>query len=253
MTASPALPPLRAVISEPAEPFLYRTTWVLDQLLRRLTRQDWRHAERIPSTGGQLICANHISNFDPVALAHFVIWSGRWPRYLAKASLWRVPVIRTVVTRCGQIPIERHSADAAVGLRHAIRAVEQGRCVVVYPEGTITRDPAMWPMAGRTGAARIALQADVPVIPVGQWGAQLVMPGMRVGWPRLLPRKTMRMLAGAPVDLDDLRSAPITHDLLREATDRITAAITALVAELREEPAPAVGAATEPPADETVP
>ncbi len=237
MTASPALPPLRTVISEPAEPFLYRTVWVMNQLLRRLNHQDWRHQERIPQTGGLLICANHISNFDPIALAHFLIWSGRWPRYLAKAALWRVPVIATVMVRCGQIPVERHSADAAVGLRHAIEAVEQGRCVVVYPEGTITRDPAMWPMAGKTGAARIALQAGVPVVPVGQWGAQLVMPGVKVSVPRLLPRKTMRMLAGPPVDLDDLRAGPLTHDVLREATERIMAAITALVAELRDEQA----------------
>ncbi|MBA8795448.1 1-acyl-sn-glycerol-3-phosphate acyltransferase [Friedmanniella endophytica] len=239
MSSSPARRPLRSVISEPAEPFLYRIVWVLGQLLRRTTRQDWRGQQNVPSTGGLVLVANHLSNFDPLALAHFLIWSGRWPRFLAKASLWKVPLVRTVVTRCGQIPVERNSRDSARGLTQAAAAVRAGKCVVVYPEGTITRDPELWPMAGKTGAARIALETGAPVVPVGQWGAQQVMPGVRPTLPRLLPRPTLRVAAGPPVDLDDLRGRPLTHDVTREATDRITAAITALVAELRGATPPA--------------
>ena len=54
----------------------------------------------------------------------------------------------------------------------AVAAVRKGECVVVYPEGTLTRDPAQWPMTGKSGAARIALETGCPVIPVGQWGPQ---------------------------------------------------------------------------------
>ena len=82
-----------------------------------------------------------------------------------------------------------------------MEAVDQGRAVVIYPEGTITRDPDLWPMAGKTGAARIALRTGCPVIPIGQWGAQELMYGPQIHFPSLLPRKTLRLLVGDPVDL----------------------------------------------------
>ena len=80
---------------------------------------------------------------------------------------------------------------------------------MVYPEGTITRDPDLWPMTGKSGAARIALATGCPVIPVGQWGAhQLLAPYSKK--PDLFPRKKIIVLAGDPVDLSDLldRSGP---------------------------------------------
>ena len=120
-----------------------------------------------------------------------------------------------------------------------MEAVHQGRAVVIYPEGTITRDPDLWPMAGKTGAARIALRTGCPVVPIGQWGAQELMYGPQIHFPKLLPRKTLRLLVGDPVDLDDLREQPVSAATLAEATDRIMDAITGLVAELRQEPPPA--------------
>lgn len=252
MTADPARRPLRSVIAEPAETFFYRVVSVLGPVLRRLTDQDWRQQELVPVEGGLVVCANHISNFDPLAVAHFLIWSGRWPRYLAKASLWQIPLLKTVLVRCGQIPVERHSADPSAGLAHAIEAVRAGRCVVVYPEGTITRDPDLWPMKGKTGAARIALEAGVPVVPVGQWGAQLIMPGLKPSFPRAFPKKTMHLIAGPPVQLDDLRTEPITHEAVQQATQRIMAAVTQLVAEVRGELPPDRPAMTGPK-DERVP
>jgi 1-acyl-sn-glycerol-3-phosphate acyltransferase len=105
--------------------------------------------------------------------------------------------------------------------------------VIVYPEGTITRDPDLWPMAGKTGAARICLQTGCPVIPIGQWGVQEIMYGTKIGFPELLPRKTLRLKAGDPVELDDLRGRPVTSAVLTEATNRIMDEITALVADLR--------------------
>jgi hypothetical protein len=109
--------------------------------------------------------------------------------------------------------------------------------VAVYPEGTITRDKALWPMQGKTGAARIALTTGAPVIPVAQWGAQeLLAPYAKR--PRLFPRKTMKVLAGPPVDLDEFRGRELTAEVLRGATDRIMDAVTELLAKLRDEPAP---------------
>jgi 1-acyl-sn-glycerol-3-phosphate acyltransferase len=110
---------------------------------------------------------------------------------------------------------------------------------VIYPEGTITRDPDLWPMRGKTGAARLAFTTGCPVVPIGQWGAQELMPGRKPSFPRLLPRKTLRVAAGDPIPLDDLHEKPMTVDILDEATARIMDAVTVLVAELRGATPPA--------------
>jgi 1-acyl-sn-glycerol-3-phosphate acyltransferase len=111
--------------------------------------------------------------------------------------------------------------------------------VVVYPEGTITRDPDLWPMRGKTGAARIALATGCPVIPVAQWGVQdLLAPYAKK--PDLFPRKRITYRAGDPVPLDDLLTQPASNEVTLEATERIMAAITALLEEIRGAKAPAV-------------
>ena len=135
------------------------------------------------------------------------------------------------------IPVER-TRDGGRSLDAAREAVATGRAIIVYPEGTVTRDPDGWPMAARSGAVHLALQTGAPLIPVGQWGIQELLPyGGRT--PRPFPRKTARIRIGAPVDLDDLRGAPMTASGLRSGTERMMDAITAIVADLRGEPAPA--------------
>lgn len=227
------LRPLAQANSEPGERAIFVTVSLLHALLRPVTKRDWRGQKLLPRTGGVVVVTNHISNVDPLALGQYLAFSGRWPRFLAKESIFRVPVVGAVVRACGQIPVRRDSAAARDALAPAVTAVQQGRAVVVYPEGTITRDPNLWPMRGRTGAARLALQTDAPVIPIGQWGAQEIMYGKQRTLPRLLPRKTLRLETGPPVPLDDLRGVPVTAEVLAEATERIMAAITALVAGLR--------------------
>ena len=229
------LPDIVARIAEPGEPTLRRTVRLLNATFGRLTRRDWHGADKVPKAGGLVIVANHISNVDPLALGQFVAYAGRWPRFLAKESLFRIPVIGAVITRCGQIPVRRGTHQAGHALDHAVDAVRSGRSVIIYPEGTITMDPDLWPMASKTGAARVALATGCPVIPIGQWGAQEIMYGKRIHFPRLLPRKTLRVIAGDPVPLDDLRDRPLTAELLRQATDRIMESITALVSTLRNE------------------
>lgn len=220
--------------------FWYRfVAGVLRPVLMATTRRNWRGAEHLPGVGnGVVVAPNHISYVDPLTFAHFLWDNGRAPRYLAKEAVFRIPVIGRIIAACGQIPVYRDSKDAAQAFRDAVAAVEAGECVGIYPEGTISRDPALWPMAGKTGAARVALQTGCPVIPVAQWGPQEILAphSKRV---RLLPRKTMKVVAGPPVDLDDLRGQPINPVVLRQATDRILDAITAQLAELRGELPPA--------------
>src|SRR5215217_3364073 len=230
-----ALRSLSEVNTEPVEPALSRTVWLLNAVIRPLTKRDWQDQHKVPKTGGVIFVINHISNADPLAVGQFLAFSGRWPRFLAKSSLFEVPILGWVLRACGQIPVPRYSPTAADALAAAIAAVEAGQAVIVYPEGTITRDPELWPMAGKTGAARICLQTGSPVTPVGQWGAQDIMYGTKIGFPKLLPRKTLRLKAGDPVQLDDLRGQPVTSATLIEATNRIMDAITALVADLRGE------------------
>ena len=209
-----------------------------------MTKRDWRGAEHLrarPGPDGRqegiVVCPNHISWFDPLECAHFLYDNGRPPRFLGKESVFRVPVAGRIIEGAGQIPVYRDSRDAANSVRDAIDAVRRGECVVVYPEGTISRDPDLWPMTGKTGAARIALTTGAPVIPVAQWGAQDVIGPYRSEF-RILPRKTMHVWAGPPVDLDDLRDCEIDTALLQEATTRIMASITGLLEQVRGESAP---------------
>ncbi|MFW6091720.1 MAG: lysophospholipid acyltransferase family protein [Actinomycetota bacterium] len=204
-----------------------------------LSRRDWRGTEHLPPVGsGVVVSPNHVSYIDPLTFAHFLWDNGRAPRYLAKEGVFRAPVVGRIIAACGQIPVYRDTRQAVGAYRDAVAAVERGECVGIYPEGTITRDPGLWPMAGRTGAARVALATGCPVIPVAQWGPERLLPPY-AKVPRPFPRKTVRVSAGPPVDLDDLRDRPLTKEVLHEATDRIVDAITAELAKLRGEVPPA--------------
>ncbi|MEV8392345.1 MULTISPECIES: lysophospholipid acyltransferase family protein [unclassified Streptomyces] len=202
-----------------------------------LLKRDWKGAEHIPADGGFITAVNHNSHLDPFAYAHFQYNTGRVPRFLAKHGLFTRGFIGAVMRGTGQIPVYRETSDALSAFRAAIDAVERGECVAFYPEGTITRDPGQWPMTAKTGVARVALQTKCPVIPIAQWGANLLLPPYAKK-PNLLPRKTHRVLVGPPVDLARYYGRDITPELLREVTEVIMAAITELLSELRGEPVP---------------
>jgi 1-acyl-sn-glycerol-3-phosphate acyltransferase len=220
--------------------FWYRlVAHTLRPILMATTRRVWGGTQHLPGVGvGVVVAPNHISYTDPLTLAHFLWDNGRAPRYLAKESLFRVPVLGKIIAACGQIPVYRTSRDATRAYRDAVAAVRAGECVGIYPEGTITKDPDLWPMNGKTGAARVALETGCPVIPIAQWGPQEILAPYSKRL-RLLPPKTVRVLAGPPVDLADLRAQPVTPEVLRTASDRIVEAITAQLAQLRGELPPA--------------
>ncbi|MQY03099.1 lysophospholipid acyltransferase family protein [Actinomadura macrotermitis] len=226
------------------------TIVILRPLLYGLLKRDWRGQRNVPREGGLIIAANHISESDPLALAHFVYESGRYPVYLAKSSLFDVPVLRAILRGTGQIPVYRDSSDAALALRDAEAALRRGECLMFYPEGSCTRDPDLWPMTGQTGAARMALKTGAKVVPLATWGAHELLPykkGEQSGLRGRLkkgfhpfPRKTMRVIAGPPVDLSAYAGQPLTKETLRAATDEIMTTIAGLLGELR---------GTEPPAE----
>jgi 1-acyl-sn-glycerol-3-phosphate acyltransferase len=192
-------------------------------------RPRWRNLDRIPSSGGVIIAANHISQMDTLVIARTVWQSGRIPRFLTKNTLFDQPVLGTIMRGCKQIPVYRGTSDAAKSLHDAVAALENGEAVVFYPEGTTTKDPTQWPMQAKTGIARLALLApDIPIVPVGQWGAQ------KVRRHRFRPR--VEASAGPLVDVD--RHAEPTAESLRAITDEVMVAIRDEVATLRGESPP---------------
>jgi 1-acyl-sn-glycerol-3-phosphate acyltransferase len=206
-----------------------------------LFRLRYRHAERIPPTGPVLLVANHVSVLDPMACGRLVFDAGRIPQFLAKESLFK-GVLGLLLRAAGQIPVARFTADARGSVSAAQEALGEGRVIVIYPEGSVTRDPDWWPMQARTGVARLALTTDAVVVPVAQWGPQRVHDYHAKKWhPRL--RAPADYLVGEPVDLTALREEvragrPLTGDLLREVTDRIMSRIRDQLGELRGEQPP---------------
>ena len=210
---------------------------ILYPLDAALFRIRWHHLDRIPEHGGVLLAVNHISQADTAAMARFVWQSGRIPRFLIKSGVFGWPVVGRIMTGAGQIPVYRGTADAKDSLAAATAALQRGECVIIYPEGTITSDPDYWPMAAKTGVARLALaNPGIPVLPIGQWGAQRTLG--RGGRFRPFPRHRHEAVVGLPVDLSRFRDQPATTQLLSEVTSEIMAAITAEVAALRGEQTP---------------
>ena len=134
----------------------------------------------------------------------------RAPHFLAKAGLFKVPVLGCLLRATKQIPVERSTAGANRSLQLAQEIVAEGGAIIIYPEGTLTRDPDLWPMKGHTGAARLALEGGIPVVPIAHWGAHEVFPRYAKRF-HLFPRKTSRVLVGEPVDLSAFGADPWTR------------------------------------------
>jgi 1-acyl-sn-glycerol-3-phosphate acyltransferase len=216
------------------------TTIVLPPIIKAVMKRDWHGQEHIPREGGVIIAPNHLSYADWAAVALFTYQAGRYPFFLIKSPAFNVKLIGPFLRACGQLPVHRADATLVVKeLKDAEQALRAGGCLIVYPEGTASRDPGLWPMVGKTGVARLALTTGAPVIPVAHWGAQGILPyGSKQ--PHLVPRHLVKMLAGPPVDLSAYQGKPLGREVLRAATAAVMADITGLLAQLRGEPAPAV-------------
>ena len=212
---------------------------ILIPLFNLLMKRDWKGAENIPAKGRVIVASNHMSYLDVLVFTHFLFRNGRAPRYLGKSGVFKVPVIGKILLAAGQIPVERETSDAKKAVDHAKILLEQGHMLGVYPEGTLTRDPQMWPMVAKTGCARLALATDTPVIPIAQWGSQLIVPNYTTRL-HLFPRKTITIRAGKPVDLSRWKGRAEDPQALIEATAEIMRAITVLLEEIRGEKRPEV-------------
>jgi len=213
------------------EPIYVIVRNLLVPLLRLLFRWKIDGVDKIPRTGPAIVASNHISNFDPLCVAYLVDRAGRRPRYLAKASLWKNPVMRLIFSGCRQIPVERGSGDTSP-TRAAEQALRGGEVVVVYPEGTITTNLDLTPMKGKTGVARLTLATGVPVTPVAVWGAQWLIPKGRK-W-KYRGHRLIMLKVGEPMRFDEFAGRVDDPEALHEVTERVMAEIDRLVRELHK-------------------
>jgi 1-acyl-sn-glycerol-3-phosphate acyltransferase len=208
---------------------------ILKPLMLMWTRKHWVGMENIPAKGGIIIAANHVSNIDPLVVAHYIWDQGRIPRILAKHSLFKIFGLGSLLRATGMIPVYRGTSQAGDALRSAVQAVNAGRCVLIFPEGTATKDPELWPMKGHTGAVRLAHATGAPLIPLAHWGTYDLLPRGKF-FPRGIPRKRIDVIAGEAIDVE-LSQEPTSFEI-REATAHLMDVITRLEARLRNEEPP---------------
>jgi 1-acyl-sn-glycerol-3-phosphate acyltransferase len=184
----------------------------------------------IPRRGPAILAVNHIAYLDPFAAAYVVDRRKRRPRFLAKSELFADKRIGWILRGCGQIEVRRGTATAPMALDHALDALERGEIVVVFPEGTITTDPDLNPMAAKTGAARLALESGAPLLPCAVWGTQNIWPkGYAKQW---RPRQRVFVRVGSPLDVS---GDPRSRDSWAETGEKLMSAIGHLLAGLRTE------------------
>ncbi|MDR0595011.1 MAG: 1-acyl-sn-glycerol-3-phosphate acyltransferase [Bifidobacteriaceae bacterium] len=226
-------------MSKPPVPFGYKVVIaILVPLAYLLLKRTWRGSENLPKGRGFIAAANHISSLDFLAVVHFLVWRARPPQALAKQSLFDAPVVGLAMRAMGMIPVRRGTSSAGRSLEGAEKVLAGGGLVLVYPEGTVTRDPGQWPMRGRPGAVRLALDSGAPLIPVAQWGAQRLLPRGR-RFPRVWPRTEVQVVAGPAIDLSDLAVWEDRAAAVRVGTERLMGVLTEMVGRLRGEAPPA--------------
>jgi len=202
-------------------PLLYNVvaaaSWPVLHWLFRLRVQG---TENVPETGGYVLACNHLSNFDPWPLG-MPLWPQRWLRFMAKAELYWWPAT-LVLNAAGAFPVHRERADVEA-VQTAVRLAQEGNVVVMFPEGTrrkkglVKRHQAR----ARSGAARIALEAGVPLVPAAVAGTD-----------RLLALGPLSIAFGAPIEMDDLVADGDLRSAAPAATERLMASITELEATL---------------------
>jgi 1-acyl-sn-glycerol-3-phosphate acyltransferase len=233
-------PRLRATTEKSRPSFFWLLATTAAPLIALIAKVEIEGAEKLPREGAYVLAPNHYSEFDPLVVALGTWKMGRAPRFMAKESLFRIPVLGWILRSTGMVPVARTSSrsSARQTLDTAETLVEHGRGLIVYPEGTLTRDPDMWPMRGKTGAVRLAVEGGIPLVPLAHWGAQQILP--RYGKLKLWPlRRRVRLLVGDPVDLSEFAGVEGQPAALAAATDRLMADISQLLSVLRDEPAPA--------------
>lgn len=209
----------------------------LRPLVALLTRPRWDGAENLPATGAVIACGNHLSALDALSYGHLLQANGVAPRFLAKEAMFEVPGLGALLRGARQIPVSRGTGRGGDALAAARRALGRGELLMVFPEGTYTRDPELWPMQGRTGAARLALETGAQLLPIASWGGRRLWPvGSPIPHPG--PGRRVAVRVGEPYAVERLPGETDQAAALRN-TDDLMRRITALLAGIRGEEPPA--------------
>ena len=210
---------------------------VIAPILRLMFTIKTTGKENLPQ-GGYILVGNHLSYLDPFSFAYSVyIHMKRVPHYLAKESIFRIPIIGKILPKVGQIPVYRGGKSNEEPLRAAKEFLKAGQVVVIFPEGTLTRDPDQWPMRGKAGAIRLAVELGLPIVPCGQWGVEKVLGNYSKKF-RPNPFHEVRVKIGKPMFFPELEGKTPTAQELADATDKVMREISAIVGELRGETPP---------------
>ena len=202
-------------------PLAYQVVAVLSwPVLYGLFRLRARGRENLPATGGYILACNHVSSLDPWLLG-LPLWPRRWLRFMAKSELYWWP-LSLVLNGAGAFKVRRGLGDREA-IETAVQLARQGHVVAMFPEGTRRRKGLVkkHEPRPRSGAARIALEAGVPLLPAAVAGTD-----------RLLKLGPLRIAYGAPIEMDDLRSSDDLRASSQEATDRLIVRIAELEASL---------------------
>ena len=205
----------------------------LRPLVAALTRPRWYGVENLPATGPVILCGNHLGPLDALSYGHLLQASGIAPRFLGKESLFRIPLAGALLRSSGQIPVRRGARRGGDALEAARAALGRGEALMIFPEGTYTRDPELWPMRARLGAARLALATGAPLLPLASWGGRQLWPvGSPI--PRPAPGRRVSVRIGTPLSAA-LREGETEHQAATRVTEEIMSRITELLVTLREE------------------
>jgi len=185
--------------------------------LKMVSRQKVTGLENIPREGGFIAVANHLTDLDSLTAMRALVDADVPVYSLAKSTLFKVPVLGSILRAGGQIPVQRGTQNAATALKAANEVLADGGAIMIFPEGTLSRDPLKWPMVAKTGAARLAMT--------------------RRSF-RPFPRKDVRVTIGELMDLSRFGQDTQDREAVRACTAEIMRAITSLVEELRGEKAP---------------
>lgn len=193
----------------------------------------WHGVENLPE-GGFIAVSNHIGDADPVTLYLFLIEHGIYPSALGKRELFKIPILSWMLKSIGVIPVDRNTASARHALKGAKRALSRGSCVVIYPEGTHTHHPDLWPMKGKTGAVRLAMETGLPIVPIAQWGPHKFR-HPHTKKLRMRPFDT-HIAVGQPMFF----SATASREETQGATDKVMMRVSELLGGIRDQPPPQV-------------
>ena len=199
-------------------PLYYGTIRTITRLMCPRFRVSGR--SNAPRRGPVIFACNHLSDFDPPLIGA----AARYPLcYLAKRDLWQIGWLGKLLSFMGCIPVDPGSPDRAA-LKACRAMLEAGESVVIFPEGRISPKSELQTLL--PGTVSLALNAGVPIVPVGIWGVQYALPyGETIPRPTLKP---VRLHFGAPLRFDDLRELP-GKQAREEATKRLEIAMRSAI------------------------